>query len=304
MQKLRMKVSFSGGETSAYMAYRLLTECSGQYEFVFIFANTGQENEQTLEFVRRCDEAWGLNVVWVEAVVHPDERKGSTHRVVDFATASREGEPFIEVIKKYGVPNVEFQPCNRELKWNAMDSYMASIGWDKNSYVNAIGIRADEKRRVDEKKVPDSHFIYPLIDWWPTDKQDVHEFWEDQPFRLRLQEHEGNCKWCFKKSDNKHFMLISERPWIYDFPRRMEELYGFHGSPHYGNPPAEGATPRKIFRKNRSTDELFAEAAAVGVRPFIRIREARSMVARQYSLDVEPDGCSQSCEAYPMKDAA
>lgn len=298
--KKRLKVSFSGGETSAYMARRIQLECGDEYEIVYIFANTGQENEQTLEFVRRCDEAWGLNVVWVEAVVHQDERKGSTHRVVDFSTASREGEPFIEVIKKYGVPNVEFQPCNRELKWNAMDSYMESIGWNKSDYANAIGIRMDEKRRVDEKKAGLTNFVYPLIDWWPSDKQDVNTFWEEQPFRLRLQEHEGNCRWCFKKSDKKHFKLIAERPWIYDFPRRMEALYAFNGSPYYGNPPAEGAIPRKIFRQNRSTDELFAQAKALGVAPYIPIREMRSNAARQFNLDLDVGGCDESCEPYPM----
>jgi hypothetical protein len=298
--KTRLLASFSGGLTSAFMTKWLLDNCADEYEILPVFANTGQENEQTLEFVRRCDEAWGLNVVWVEAVVHHEERKASTHRIVTFETASRNGEPFEEAIKKYGVPNVDFQPCNRELKWNAMDSYMESIGWFKSDYVNAIGIRADEARRVDEKKSGLTNFVYPLIDWWPTDKQDINTFWEDQPFRLQLQEHEGNCKWCFKKSDKKQFRLISERPWIYDFPRRMEQLYGFHGGPYYGNPPP-GAKPRKIFRQNRSTDELFAQAKALGVTPFIPIREIRSHAARQLEMDLDA-GCSESCEPYPMQE--
>ncbi|BBI90503.1 phosphoadenosine phosphosulfate reductase [Tenacibaculum phage PTm1] len=40
---------------------------SDEYEMVFVFANTGQENEETLEFVNKCDEEYNLNVVWIEA---------------------------------------------------------------------------------------------------------------------------------------------------------------------------------------------------------------------------------------------
>lgn len=298
--KKRVKGSFSGGESSAYMARRMQLECSDEYEIKFVFANTGQENEQTLEFVRRCDEAWGLNITWVEAVVHPDEDKGSTHRVVTFETASRNGEPFEEVIKKYGIPNPDFQPCNRELKLNAMNSYMRSIGWESGSYYTAIGIRADEQRRVNDKAAQ-SKILYPLIDFWPTDKQDVNDFWEEQPFRLRLQEHEGNCKTCWKKSDSKLFRLIAERPWIFDFNRRMEEKYGWHGAPHYGVPQEDGK-PRVFFRNYRSTDDLFAQAKAVGVTPYIPIKELRSNAARQFNLDMDA-GCSESCEAYPMEAA-
>jgi len=46
--KQKLKVSFSGGETSALMAYRLKTECSHLFDLCFVFANTSQENEQVL----------------------------------------------------------------------------------------------------------------------------------------------------------------------------------------------------------------------------------------------------------------
>jgi hypothetical protein len=44
--------------------------------------------------------AWNAGVVWVEAVTHPG-RVACTAKVVDFATASRGGEPFEAVIAKY-----------------------------------------------------------------------------------------------------------------------------------------------------------------------------------------------------------
>ena len=67
------------------------------------FANTGQEHEKTLEFINNCDMHFGFNTVWIEAVTHPNKKKASTAKVVNFETASRKGEPF-GVISKYGIP--------------------------------------------------------------------------------------------------------------------------------------------------------------------------------------------------------
>lgn len=53
-------VSFSGGETSAYLAKWLLDNKSKEYNMIFVFANTGDEEERTLEFVNECSVRWGL----------------------------------------------------------------------------------------------------------------------------------------------------------------------------------------------------------------------------------------------------
>ena len=50
-------ISFSGGRTSAYMTERLLRELPPD-QVIVCFANTGKEEPETLEFVRRCDEHW------------------------------------------------------------------------------------------------------------------------------------------------------------------------------------------------------------------------------------------------------
>lgn len=296
--KPRLKVSFSGGETSGLMAKRAKEELSDKYDIKFVFANTGEETEKTLIFANRCDQEWRLGLVWVEAVVNPVFGKGTTHRVVTFDTASRNGEPFEEVIKVYGIPNQNFEPCNRELKLNAMNSYMRSIGWTE--YETAIGIRMDELRRVNPATAAKNRIIYPLIDIWPTDKQDVRDFWEGQSFQLGLQEHEGNCKTCWKKSDKKHFRIIAEHPEYYDFNRRMEVLYGWHGAPHYGTPSPDGAQ-RMFFRGRRSAEDMFVQARELGYKPGIPAKEVRSHEARQFNLDLDVGGCGESCEPYPME---
>src|SRR6185437_11063399 len=194
----KLLVSFSGGRTSAYMAHRLMNEFAGELRFVF--ANTGCEDERTLIFVDRCAKEWGIEIVWIEALVHHGERVSCTHRIVDFATASRHGEPFEQMILKYGIPNKNFPHCTRELKQRPIQSYMRAIGWDEE--FTAIGIRSDEPGRINPKR-EELRLVYPLAHWFPTNKRSINEWWDDQPFKLGLMEHEGNCVWCWKKSLTK-----------------------------------------------------------------------------------------------------
>lgn len=268
---MNLFVSFSGGKSSAYMTKKVLDESKDN--IVVVFANTGQENEQTLKFVDMCDKVFGFNTVWVEAITHQSERKGATHRVVSYDTASRDGQPYEDMIKKYGLPNKPYPHCTRELKLNPMISYIKSIGW--KDYITAIGIRADEKRRVGNKP----NIVYPLVDWFPSDKQDVNDFWEDQIFNLDLKEHQGNCMWCWKKSDKKLLRLIKESPDIFDFPRKMELSYGSIGN---GSDIRDKGS-RVFFRGRKSTNDLF-------------------LLADELNLNddqTDPDsnsGCSESCE--------
>ena len=58
-----------------------------------------------------------------------------------------------------------------------------------------------------------------------------------------------------------------------------------------------------FFRGRRSTDDMFAQARALGYKPMIPVREVRSHEARQFHLDLDADGCGESCEAYAMEAA-
>lgn len=293
----RLFASFSFGETSAYMTRLLLTRWRKRYDEILVgFGNTAQEREETLIFGNRCDLAFGFNTVWLEAVIDPEKGKGTRHRVVTFETASRNGEPFEEMIKKYGIPGPGGRMhCTRELKTNAMLSYLESIGWERGTYDTAIGIRADEAERRDKDHVA-KRIVYPLLDWLPTSKPMVNEFWMKQPFRLELTGYQGNCKWCWKKSMRKHMTLMSEDPSLFDFPERMEALYGKVGAEFEKEtpPPYE---QRVFFRNHMSTKAL--RAAYELNKDALARAEDDSIVLpdlQLFPLDLEDGGCIESCE--------
>lgn len=292
----RLFISFSGGETSGYMFIHLLAKWKDSYdEIQVVFANTGQENEKTLQFVDNVAKYTGVAVVWVEAVVHHNTRKGCTHLITDFHSADRNGRVFEEVIKKYGIPNQMWKHCNRELKLNPMNSYMRSIGWDAGSYDTAIGIRVDEMDRMNNKKEL-NRFVYPFISDMPTTKQDVNTFWASMPFRLGLKGYEGNCKWCWKKTLRKHLTIITEHPEHYAFPERMEQTYGTAGA---GIAEGIGCTPegkRVFFRGNKSVEDI-KRMASEGFEPALDDAVTYNADGLLSEID-QTNGCEESCEAF------
>ena len=247
----RLLVSFSGGETSAFMAQWIKKHLSQMYkEIVFVFANTGLENEQTLEFVKKCDEYFNLNVKWVEASVYHNERKGTGYREVNFKTASRRGEPFEGIIKKYGIPNQSFPHCTRELKLSPINKF-AKVWFNGEKYDTAIGIRIDEIDRMNNN-YKENKIIYPLIqkEMRPTTKQMINFYWKQMPFKLELKGYQGNCLTCWKKSDKKLYQIAKENPLDFDFMHNMEIKYG-------SNEKVKNVT---FFRKNRSALDIVQES--------------------------------------------
>jgi len=259
-----------------FMAGWCKEHLSDEYEIVNVMANTGEEHADTLRFADAGDRHFGLNLVWVEAVVHPG-RTACTHRVVSYETASRKGEPFEAVVAKYGLPNQTYKHCTRELKLNPINSYAESIGWEKGSYTTAIGLRTDELRRV-SKNADTGNLIYPLIDMFPTDKEDVLTYFEAFPWDLRIEEFDGNCKTCFKKSDAKLLAVYRNTPESFDFPIRLDALYKDVGG---NNIPG----PRRMFRGFRSAPQLVAQFQRSDFNPYRMFTDG---------------GCSESCELFPM----
>lgn len=282
--KIDANISFSGGETSAFMTKWLLDNWGDKYNFVVTFANTGQELEETLEFVNKCDNYFGFNVNWVEAV--PQEgRVGTKHKLVTFETASRSGEPFEAVIKKYGIPNMAFKHCSRELKRRPIESFAKSY-FGTTKYQTFIGIRADEiDRMTSEKKLH-----YPLVDLGIT-KAHINTFWNGQPFRLNIKGYEGNCKVCWKKSKRKLMTIAREHPERFDFFQRMEDKYS-HVLPK-GKNPEKYLLPALFFRGKQSCQDIIKDS-----REEFKLAEDDKFIFLDESMDLEGSCGSETCEAY------
>jgi len=217
-------ISFSGGRTSAYLLWRVLQSNNGLPDDArAVFANTGKEDEATLKFIKDCSDKWNVNIDWVEYI--PEEPK---FKVVDFNTASRNGEPFEAVIRYYNkLPNPAQRWCTGILKIRTIHKFVRSLGWEHHETENSdfIGIRADEERRAAKQpreKVP----LYTA----GINKQDISKFWSEQDFELELPVIDGetiggNCDLCFLKALPKVVSLIQQKPERAVWWAKMESLF-------------------------------------------------------------------------------
>lgn len=218
-------ISFSGGRTSAYMLWRILQSNGGGLpeDAIVCFANTGKEEESTLEFVRDCGKNWNVPIHWVEyqwAEVPADRFK-----VVTFDSAARKGEPFMASIDQNGspfLPNPVARICTARLKIRTIHAYIKSLGWKHNENMDWVGIRADEMRRAAKM----ARERTPLVAAGIT-KHDVSAFWKSQHFDLKLPNMNGvtmhgNCDLCFLKPTHQIISLIREKPERADWWIAME----------------------------------------------------------------------------------
>ena len=335
-------LSVSGGETSMMKAALVKRWFLGSDDVVCIFANTGLENEETLEFIDKCDKAFDLNIIWIEAVTNPEHGKGVTHRVTDFERAFRSNEykhpdhPFHAHIRKNGIPNLTRPQCSDRLKEFAIEHYKKVN--NLKGYPHLLGMRHDEPLRTmpkdvreildqvditpttfrrmehqhrvnaftssgfdcvnDEetyqralkrvtsysKKLNKYNLTYALTDAWNIDKQDVNSFWESQSFRLELQEHQGNCQTCWKKSDTKLLLLAKENPAQFAPFQWFEKQYGHVKQQDIGS---------VFFRKNKSAEMILGEA---GMYDKFMLQQ----LSRRADNDIDFGGCGSSCESYSM----
>jgi len=154
--------------------------------------------------------------------------------VVDFDTASREGEPFEALIRKRQyLPNPVARGCTVSLKIRPMHRFVRALGWTE--WDQFIGIRADEQRRVAKIRARGHStesvhetMCMPLAEAGVT-VRDVSAFWQAQPFDLELltvngRTLEGSCDLCFLKPSGQRLALIKARPEAAVWWIRMESL--------------------------------------------------------------------------------
>ncbi len=214
-------VSFSGGATSGFMLRKILDAYGGELpdDARVVFCNTGLEHSKTLDFVHEIESRW-CAVDWVEYC--PENR----FKVVNYESASREGEPFSALLEARGYPPTPVaRICTTNLKIRASASYLKCLGWSE--WDNAIGLRADEPHRVHRMK-PDCKAETPVMPMYHAGHtlHDVDEWWSDQPFKLEIPRWMGNCCGCYLKSRGRLEMVASEDPKHLEWWAREEEKLG------------------------------------------------------------------------------
>ncbi len=267
---------FSGRRTSAVLAKHIKSNPDKYQNVIYVFLNTGKEDEKTLQFVDKCDKEWDLNIYWLEANVFEQNGEGTSFYRTTFENASRNGEPFEAMLKKYPLPNNMASNCTRELKQRPIDAFIRFIktgSYTGYEVVKIIGIRADEAHRK-SIHAKQENIIYPLCDEIPFNERMVRMFWEKQSFDLGLKDYEGNCDLCFKKSLKKRLTIIKENPEKAKWWLEMEQKY------------SSEKIPRFDLRTNKSIEELVEMAQ----RPFTKAQDLHELSQQQCDLfDFETD---------------
>lgn len=225
-------ISFSGGRTSGYMLHQILQENGDLPDIAkVVFANTGREMPETLDFVQECSERWNVPITWLE--YRADKPK---FEIVNHNSASRDGEPFEQVIQKKAsnrfLPNQAIRYCTQEMKVLTIKRYLVSLGW--TIWSNCVGIRADESHRIKQSKEKRWSNWYPLSGAMVT-LSDIMEFWKRSPFDLRVMKGAGNCDGCFLKSEATLAAMWREHPdrmqWWSDLEKKIGST--FHKTRNY-----------------------------------------------------------------------
>tara|TARA_R110000764_G_scaffold57796_1_gene125778 strand:- start:7 stop:795 length:789 start_codon:yes stop_codon:yes gene_type:complete len=213
-------ISFSGGRSSAFMLYRILEA----HNFILpngvevIFTNTGKEMPQTLDFVRDCEKEWNCPITWLEY------RSCNKFVVVDYESASRNGEPFEQLIKdKQFLPNTVMRFCTQELKIRTIERYFGK------NHVKYLGIRGDEQRRVSRIRGKDDGSVLPLATSKVT-KKDINDFWITNKFDLNLPSANtntlSNCDLCFLKGTKIKLSIVEHYPDLANWWVNQEKKVG------------------------------------------------------------------------------
>jgi len=208
---LPIGLSVSGGLSSAYQAAHIVAANGGlPSRLTAHFCNTGREHEETLKFVDRLDREFGLDLVYLEC----DRQANTGVRVVDYASASRGGEPFLsflyeEIKRRDGtigvrpLSNPAQRTCTDQLKAKTWHRYARRhLGWSTR-YYTVLGYRADEPKRYNKRVKRDANGfketgkgLSPMYHAG-VDSDAKEMFWLCAPFTLGISSKRGNCDFCF-----------------------------------------------------------------------------------------------------------
>lgn len=270
-------VSFSGGRTSAYLCY-LMKEMYGN-AVDFVFMDTGAEHPETYEFVRKCNDYFGLKLTCLRTEFNPELGKANSYSVVSIDDIKHDLKPFKEMMEKYGTPyNPGGAFCTDRMKLVPWTKYL-NEKYGKGEYLTYLGIRADEPKRLK----PRDGVAY-LGDISDMEKKDIIDWWAAMPFDLEIPEHLGNCVFCIKKGVNKVALAARDEPELADM------FWDALRDPSVRVVEKRKSPPLEMYRGRQSFGQII-ETFSVHSRDEIAAT-IRGM--RRY----ESGSCSESCEVF------
>lgn len=276
---MKKVVSFSGGRTSAYLC-KVMIDTYGRDNVDFIYMDTGAEHPKTYEFIKNVDREFGLNLTCLRGDFNQPLGKGHTYKVVSVDEIGHDLEPYYELMKKYGTPSVISPWCTSRMKEETHDKY-CNDKYGKESYQTWIGIRVDEPKRL--RGIGKTDRLRYMAEISEYEKEDVLSFWKGQPFDLGIEEHLGNCVFCFKKSNLKLAAAQRDEPELY---RRWLEIIDYAKD----RPEQERESKRIMYRGRKSLESLIATFdGSTGEEIKSRIRGSKM---------IDTNSCSESCEVF------
>lgn len=205
---MKKVVSFSMGRSSGKTVLLALDEF-GVENVDIVLMDTGAEHPLSYQFAKDMVEYFGVNVVCLRGDFDQPLGKAVSYSVVEIGELKHDLKPFKAMMKKYGTPYIGGMFCTDRMKLQPFKKYCDNK-YGKNNYETILGIRADEPKRLRDKP-----FISYLADLCDDDKQDVLDFWSEQVFDLQIEEWNGNCVFCPKKSNLKLVAAQRDNPSLY-----------------------------------------------------------------------------------------
>lgn len=291
-------VSFSGGRTSAYLVWLILFLIKSGWwakniggKVYFIFMDTGVEHPKTYEFIKKCVEHFGIELICLRGNFNQDIGEGHAYEVigVDEIDYDPVNGPYAQLVKKYGLPTISSAWCTSRMKEETHDKY-CNDRFGAGNYVTWLGIRADEPRRLKIGKSQSIRYMAEITDF---EKSDVLDFWRKMPFDLGIDEHLGNCVFCFKKSHSKIALAARDEPklfmdWLNLLNSGSDRNTAFKKQDLFGN--QEFNRDKLAIHRNRKTPQ--------DIIAMFSLFDDFELKEQVYRNSKDSGGCSESCEAF------
>ena len=181
-----------------------------------IFCDTGREHPKTYKFINDFEAHENIPIIRL--------KWNDTEN------------PFTALLEKKNhkiIPNRVKRFCTDELKIKTSKRYLRALGVRK--FENFIGFRADEERRVLNRKFKFKNVIdkFPLYEKG-INKSMINEYWTKKIYNLDIPSILGNCDLCFMKGKNAIISILASYPeladkWINDEEEAQKNgKYGGH----------------------------------------------------------------------------